>query len=87
MTDNIRIDPDAIYDDLALNQTLGISSHTLSRARQSGELRYTRKGQRTLYVGSWVMDWLRGDGQLANNAPTPSAIDSRQRRRQEVARG
>jgi hypothetical protein len=58
MIDSIRIDPQAIYDDLALYQALGISSQTLSRARRSGELRYTRKGQRLLYVGAWVMSWL-----------------------------
>jgi hypothetical protein len=68
MIESIRIDPEAIYDDLALYQTLGISAQTLARARRFRELRYTRKGQRILYVGTWVMDWLKSDAErTANN--------------------
>jgi hypothetical protein len=62
MIDSIRIDPQGIYDDLALYKALGLSPQTLSRARRAGELRYTRKGQRILYVGAWVMKWLEADG-------------------------
>jgi hypothetical protein len=54
----VQIDPIRIYDDVALYDALGISSRTLSRARCRSELRFTRKGNRTLYVGQWVLDWL-----------------------------
>ncbi len=57
-TTHIRIEPDGIYDDLALYQALGISTATLARSRSDGSLRYTRKGNRTLYLGRWVLAWL-----------------------------
>jgi hypothetical protein len=57
------IHPDGIYDDLLLGSILDISSQTLSTARRAGELRYTRKGKRVLYLGRWVLDWLTADGQ------------------------
>jgi hypothetical protein len=55
----IVILPEAIYDDVWLCNHLGVSFQTLGRARKSGELRFTRKGQRTLYLGSWVLGWLK----------------------------
>jgi hypothetical protein len=59
----ISIDPAGIYDDIILCNLLGVSTQTLNRARRSGELRSTRKGQRILYVGQWVLDWLCADGE------------------------
>jgi hypothetical protein len=56
-----RIDPDSIYDDDSLYAALGVSAQTLLRARRDGQLRYTRKGHRILYLGRWVMDWLEAD--------------------------
>ncbi len=56
-----HIDPDAIYDDDALSGSLQISSATLSRARRDGQLCYSRKGQRILYLGKWVLDWIKKD--------------------------
>lgn len=55
----IFIDSEAIYDDDALIVALGVGPQVLKRARQARELRYTRKGQRTLYLGSWVLTWLQ----------------------------
>jgi hypothetical protein len=54
------IDPVGIYDDSVFDR-LDIPSQTLSRARRNGELRYTRKGNRTLYLGAWVLTWLGMD--------------------------
>jgi hypothetical protein len=62
----ISIDPAGIYDDTLLCNLLGVSKETLTRARRSGELRYARKGQRILYLGRWVLEWLgatAGEGQ------------------------
>lgn len=57
----IQIEPNAIYDDDVLFSTLGVTSRTLSKARQAKQLRFTRKGQRVLYLGKWVLDWLAAD--------------------------
>jgi hypothetical protein len=69
-TSTIRIEPDDIYDDDLLSLSLGVSAQTLARARREGELRHTRKGNRILYLGRWVLDWLTVDldGQEVRNA-------------------
>ncbi len=56
-----HIIPTGIYDDALLRTELGISAQTLAVARRRGELRSTRKGQRILYLGQWVIDWLTAD--------------------------
>jgi hypothetical protein len=53
-----RIDPDSLYDESAIILALDLSSATLARARRTGALRYTRKGRRVFYLGSWLLDWL-----------------------------
>lgn len=64
MTDTgIKIDSGAWYDDSALYDALEISYRALSRARRTGELRYTRKGTRTLYLGQWIITWLTGSNE------------------------
>lgn len=54
----LSIDPTAIYDDGALVLALGLTHATLLRARRDGDLRYTRKGKRVLYLGRWVVEWM-----------------------------
>lgn len=61
MIDAYQIDPAAVYDDGALNVALGLSSAAIAQGRRDGTLRYTRKGQRTLYLGQWILDWLAAD--------------------------
>ena len=61
MIDGFLINPKAVYDDSSLEVAIGIGSATLARARKSGDLRYTRKGSRILYLGQWIMDWLESD--------------------------
>ena len=55
------IEPRAYYDDGLIYQSLQISPSTLAKARKCGALRFTRKGQRTLYLGQWLLDWLNTD--------------------------
>jgi hypothetical protein len=62
MATPIQIDPVSIYDDTLLSTLLGVSAQTLARARRGGDLRYTRKGQRILYLGAWVLAWLGNEG-------------------------
>jgi hypothetical protein len=57
----MQIDPNAVYDDDLVYATLGLTSRTLAKARQEGELRFTRKGRRVLYLGQWILAWLESD--------------------------
>jgi hypothetical protein len=61
MSEPVRIDEQAWYDDAALNRELGLAFSALARARKSGELRFTRRGGFILYLGSWVQIWLTAD--------------------------
>ena len=58
MPATIRIDPQAFYEDGQVRLLLGVTSATLVRERRSGRLRHRRVGQRTLYQGQWLIDWL-----------------------------
>jgi hypothetical protein len=61
MQEQVSIAPDGIYDDGALYLAMGLTPSTLAKARRSGELKFTRKGNRTLYLGQWVLDWIKAD--------------------------
>jgi hypothetical protein len=67
----VRIEPEAVYDDGALRQALGLTTATLTAARRSGWLRYTRTGRRTLYKGAWILAWLETSPKSLKTAPTP----------------
>lgn len=54
----VRIDPQAIYHDGQARLILGLSETTFCNARRSGELRFSRCGNRILYQGQWLLDWL-----------------------------
>jgi len=58
MIEPILIVPEALYDDGALRQALGLTAAALAAARRAGSLRYTRQGKRTLYKGAWILAWL-----------------------------
>lgn len=58
MHEGVSIDPRAVYDNAAIDMQLNVSAAALRRARQSGELKYAKLGQRTLYLGQWILDWL-----------------------------
>jgi hypothetical protein len=53
----------AVYGDSELRLGLAVTSATLAKARRAGQLRFTRKGRRFLYLGLWVLDWLNKDDQ------------------------
>lgn len=59
MYEPVSIKPGALYDDGALHLSTGLTPAALAKGRRSGELRYTRQGKRTLYLGQWVLDWLQ----------------------------
>jgi hypothetical protein len=56
-----RIYPEAVYHDGQARLLLGVTGATMARARREGRLRYTRQGNRVLYLGSWLLDWLESD--------------------------
>jgi hypothetical protein len=58
MIEPIRIEPEALYDDGSLRQTLGFTAASLAAARRAGTLLFTRQGKRTLYKGAWILAWL-----------------------------
>lgn len=58
MTEPVLIDCEALYDDGALRQALGLTPGTLAAARRSGTLRHTRRGKRVFYKGAWILAWL-----------------------------
>jgi hypothetical protein len=62
-----KIEPLGIYDDAAICEALGVTPATLSRARKDGSLPFSRKGQRILYLGVWIFDWLATDLQQFDN--------------------
>jgi hypothetical protein len=71
MSVGVLIHPRAVYDDASLYEALDVGAATLSKARTSGQLRFTRKGQRTFYLGQWILDWLTADTQ-ATGVPRAS---------------
>jgi hypothetical protein len=59
MPDTITIYPTGIYSGDDLCAMLDVSPSTLAEARRAGDLRATRKGRRWIYLGEWVLTWLR----------------------------
>jgi len=55
---SIKFDPDALYPEGAVLLALDIPSAAIIRARRTGALRYRKIGNRTLYLGRWLRDWL-----------------------------
>lgn len=63
MTEPIQFIADGLYDATAIRIASGISETTLARARKAGELRFTRRGGRIMYLGRWLTEWLAGEPQ------------------------
>jgi hypothetical protein len=71
MIEPVMIEPEALYDDGALRQALGLTPAALAAARRAGRLRFCRQGKRTLYRGSWILSWLESEASpaIADEAP------------------
>jgi hypothetical protein len=66
MPDTITaIQPTGIYSTDDVCAMLDVSPDTLTAARRSGELRGVRKGRRVIYLGEWLLAWLRREQQEA----------------------
>jgi hypothetical protein len=58
MIEPVVIEPEAVYDDGAIRQALGLTDAALAAGRRAGTLRSVRQGKRTLYLGRWILGWL-----------------------------
>jgi hypothetical protein len=59
MPDTNAIQPTGIYSTDDLCAMLDVSPVTVAEARRSGALTSTRKGRRVIYLGEWILTWLR----------------------------
>lgn len=55
------LEPARVYADGDLVEAFGVTHAALAQARRNGKLRSVRIGRRTLMLGEWVSDWLRGE--------------------------
>jgi hypothetical protein len=76
MIEPVLIDPEAVYDDGALRQALGLTDSTLAAARRSGSLRFARHGKRVLYLGKWITSWLESQADAKPEAARPKGVAS-----------
>jgi hypothetical protein len=79
MIEPVRIEPDSLYDDGALHQSLGLTPATLAAARRAGSLRFSRKGKRIFYKGEWIADWLETAAATASELSRKAAGRERAR--------
>jgi hypothetical protein len=59
MPDTIAIHQTGIYGTDDLCAMLDVSPETVVEARRAGTLRFSRKGRRVIFLGEWVLAWLR----------------------------
>jgi hypothetical protein len=72
MIEPVLIEPEALYDDGALRQALGLTPAALAAARRSGRLRFTQQGKRTFYKGEWISKWLESESAPATSGKAPN---------------
>ena len=58
MTETVEFHPNAVYAEGQVRLMLGLSEMSIADARRRGDLRFTRKGNRILFLGQWIIDWL-----------------------------
>lgn len=61
MLEPVRIEPESFYDGAAIYQALGLTAGTLAAGRRSGLLRFSRRGNRVIYKGAWLLAWLESN--------------------------
>ncbi len=59
MVAGANIEPEKFYDDFAVSRILGVKESVQKRDRESGALKFTKKGTQVLYRGQWLIDWLK----------------------------
>lgn len=54
----LTIHPTSVYTEEAVSRALGIPLSTIAKARRDGSLPCTRRGHRTLILGTSLLAWL-----------------------------
>lgn len=55
----VKIETDLVYNDEDLFHLLHVSQPFLLKARRSGALKFSRIGNRPVYLGEWVVTWIK----------------------------
>lgn len=55
----MHIEPEQFYAEEHLRTVWGFTTEALARARSDEGLRCKQIGRRRLYLGEWLLDWLR----------------------------
>lgn len=58
MVEGIEIRAAGFYDEQAVSKRFGIRASEQRRARESGDLKFAKKGSQILYRGDWLLTWL-----------------------------
>jgi hypothetical protein len=58
LAESPKIEATAVYGDLTACAALGVGLSVLDRGRRDGGLRYSRRGSRNFYLGSWLLAWI-----------------------------
>lgn len=69
-TNPISLDPSTFYDEVSASRALRVPASTLAKARKDRAIRYSRRGQRVLYRGDWLAEWVSA-GEVPPIAGTP----------------
>lgn len=72
-----RFEREAIYDDTRARHVLGLAKTTLAQAREDGSLRYRRSGNRIVYLGEWLLEWMRSASEAGRDLTATQADDGR----------
>lgn len=62
MTQPFFIEPDGFYDTDAVATICELSIRSIGDACRAGELRHTQRAGRRFFRGSWLIEWLEGQG-------------------------
>lgn len=69
MVQHAEIRPECYYDVDAVRRILGLSVKAIGNACRSGALRFSERGGRRFFRGSWLIAWLEGEHEEAVVAP------------------
>jgi hypothetical protein len=56
------IDREAFYSQSQVKLMFGISSHGIGDACRAGQLRFSERAGKRFFRGSWIIEWLEGQG-------------------------
>lgn len=74
MSPQLVIEPNAVFTVGTVSLALGIPLSTLAKARRDGSLRFARRGQRVLILGSNLLAWLEPNNSTPNGRKNETAV-------------